>query len=93
MIHGPCGDGCFKDSKCLKHFPKQFHAEITLDKNSYPTYRRRNTGRTYEVTGGRVIDNQWVVPYCPELSVELNCHLNVEVVATVNAAKYLYKYL
>ena len=41
----------------------------------------------------RLIDNRWVVPYCPFLSLRFNCHINVELCTSPNAAKYLYKYV
>jgi hypothetical protein len=33
-----------------------------------------------------------VVPYSPYLSLKFNCHINVEVVQSIKAIKYLYKY-
>ena len=42
---------------------------------------------------GRLIDNSWVVPYNPLLSLRFNCHINVERCASPKAAKYLYKYV
>ena len=40
-----------------------------------------------------VLDNQWIVPYSPYLSIRYNCHINVEVCLSPMAAKYLYKYV
>ena len=40
-----------------------------------------------------VIDNTDVVPYSPRLLQLLNCHINVEVVSSIKAVKYLYKYI
>ena len=48
MIHGPCGDWCMVDGKCSKYFPKSFQEETEIYDNGYPTYRRRNTSKTYE---------------------------------------------
>ncbi|XP_021964240.1 uncharacterized protein LOC110859586 [Folsomia candida] len=81
MIHGPCGEDnlhspCMANRKCTKKFPKQFHDETVIEGKSYPLYRRRNTG---EITiNNKKIDNRWVVPYNPALSLTYNCHLNVE---------------
>ena len=40
-----------------------------------------------------ILDNSWVVPYNPFLSLKYNAHINVEVVHSVSAVKYLYKYI
>ncbi|KYM98545.1 ATP-dependent DNA helicase PIF1 [Cyphomyrmex costatus] len=93
MIHGPCGDWCLIDGKCSKHFPKPFFDETKLDDNSYPSYRRRNNGKTFERPGGYIINNRYVVPYCPILSMIFNCHINVEIVSSIKSVKYLYKYI
>ncbi|XP_029177077.1 uncharacterized protein LOC114945157 [Nylanderia fulva] len=93
MIHGPCGNWCMVNGKCSKHFPKSFHEETTMDENGYPQYRRRDTSILYEKPGGFVVDNRFVVPYCPILSTIFNCHINVEVVSSIKSVKYLYKYI
>ena len=93
MIHGPCGAWCEVNGKCSKYFPKPFHEQTTMDADAYPQYRRRNNGILYERRGGYVVDNRWVVPYCPTLSLMFNSHINVEVVTSVTAPKYLYKYV
>lgn len=93
MIHGPCGDWCIVDGKCSKRFPKQFQEETLLDVNSYPIYRRQNTGKTYARTNSYIVDNRYVVPYCPILSLMFNCHINVEVCSSIQSIKYLHKYI
>ena len=42
---------------------------------------------------GRLITNQWVVPYSPFLSLKYACHINVELCCTVESVKYLLKYI
>ncbi|GJZ10423.1 helicase [Tanacetum coccineum] len=47
MLHGPCRKdaryaACTNDGRCSKHFPKPFLAEIFLDEEGYPHYRRRD---------------------------------------------------
>lgn len=37
--------------------------------------------------------NKWVVPYNPYLSKEYNCQINVEICATIQRIKYLFKYV
>ncbi|XP_015116448.1 uncharacterized protein LOC107040743 [Diachasma alloeum] len=93
MIHGPCGSWCKNEKgKCTKHFPNDFQAKTTLDENGYPTYRCRNTG-VYNRGNGHTTDNQFVVPYNPTLLKLYNCHINVEVVPSIQSVKYLYKYV
>ena len=53
---------------------------------------RRNDGRTV-VKKGLVLDNRYVVPYNPQLCRKYGCHINVEVVTTIKAVKYMYKYV
>ena len=93
MIHGPCGDWCMVNGKCSKRFPKSFQSETKMDENGYPEYCRRDTGVTYQLANGNEVDNRWVVPYCPTLLKIFNCHMNVDVVSTIRAVKYLYKYI
>ena len=103
MVHGPCGAAnpkcpCMEDGKCTKKFPKQFQKETTVDPdNNYAIYRRRSPkdgGRQIVCPRtNRVIDNSWIVPYCPFLSLRFNCHINVEVCTSPKASKYLYKYV
>ena len=105
MIHGPCGDinpscVCMKDKKCSKNFPKKFIKKTFVDPdNSHPEYKRRSPadgGRTMKINRrGQeyTVDNKWVVPYSPFLSLRYNCHINVEVCLSPTAAKYLFKYI
>ncbi|XP_044019460.1 uncharacterized protein LOC122859843 [Aphidius gifuensis] len=93
MIHGPCGDWCKnKDGICTKHFPKKFQNETLIDENGYPTYKRRNTG-VYKRINGEAVDNRYVVPYNATLLKIFNCHINTEIVSSIQSVKYLYKYI
>ena len=97
MIHGPCGtininSPCMDDNKCTKDFPKQFLNETLSNVGGYPRYRRRNNGRKATV-GKKIVDNRWIVPYNPYLLLKFNCHINIEVCATVKSVKYLFKYV
>jgi hypothetical protein len=115
MTHGPCGKEnleaiCMTDKNgkkshlCNKHFPKDFCEETSIPRqnDAYPTYRRRNDGRTFikklpkRDSNGRTevqYDNRWVVPYNPFLLRKYRAHINVEVCATLDAVKYLHKYI
>ena len=89
MTHGPCGTWCFHEGKCSKHYPKPFRLETIIHENGYPYNRRRETGIRYHRYDGYTIDN---TNYSPMLLQLLNCHINVEVVSSIKAVKYLYKY-
>ena len=39
------------------------------------------------------VDNSFVVPYNPTLYLRFQAHINVEIVHSVQAVKYLYKYI
>ncbi|KAL7294873.1 hypothetical protein TKK_0011797 [Trichogramma kaykai] len=93
MIHGPCGDRCLNNGKCSKKFPKPYQDETIIDSNSYPIYRRRNTNQMYVRKNNHKVDNRNVVPYCPELLLMFNCHINVEVCSSIQSIKYLHKYI
>ncbi|UYV82699.1 hypothetical protein LAZ67_22000600 [Cordylochernes scorpioides] len=97
MVHGPCGEHnlnspCMVDGHCSKEFPKQFQEETLVNVSGYPRYKRRNNG-VEAIVNGKYIDNSWIVPYCPMLSLRYNCHINVECCASVKSVKYLFKYV
>ncbi|XP_022003440.2 uncharacterized protein LOC110900870 [Helianthus annuus] len=99
MIHGPCGNlrsssPCMQgDPKiCRFHYPRQFNEQMTQGEDSYPLYRRRDTGIEVDLRG-QTLDNRWVVPYNPRLLMMFNCHMNVEVCSSIKSVKYLFKYV
>ena len=95
MMHGPCGDRnpgcpCMKNGKCSKSYPKPYSDYTYLDNNNFPVYRRRQfVGRT----GRNGLDNRWVVPYNPFLTLKYGTHINVEACTSLQAVKYLFKYV
>lgn len=108
MIHGPCGHvnpnaPCMEHKGswkvCTKGFPKMFTHTTTIPEDAYPKYRRRSPAdggqtTTVKLRGNEVnIDNSSVVPYNPVLLLRYQAHVNVEVVHSVQAVKYLYKYI
>ena len=106
-IHGPCGttinsnnpcmEGEGNQKHCTKKFPKSFTNTTIVREDAYPQYRRRapdQGGQTHKIRGKEfVIDNSWVVPYNPALSLRYDSHINVEIVDNLAAVKYLYKYI
>jgi len=85
---------------CSKSFPKAFCEETKIQENGYPQYRRRDNGQSFQVPlrngppgATFTVDNRWVVPYNPYLSWKYKAHINVEVCASINAIKYIHKYI
>ena len=101
MVHRECGDAhpnaaCMEQGRCSKGFPKPFASETEWrDDHPYPVYRRRPAaeGGQEVMRGDRLITNQWVVPYCPYLSLKYAAHVNVEVCCSVQSVKYLFRYI
>lgn len=96
MTHGPCGRNslnspCMENGECKKKFPKGFNETTKPNVEGYPVYRRRE-GMHAQVRGMRM-DNRWIVPYSPYLSLKFNAHINVEVCTSLKAIKYIYKYI
>jgi hypothetical protein len=63
-----------------------------MGKDSYLVYRRRDDGQVVEVRNAK-LDNKWVIPFNPSLLMLYNCHINAEICSSINAVKYLYKYI
>lgn len=97
MVHGPCGVAnpwapCMENSCCSKEYPKPFSDFTTIDEYGFPQYKRPNDGCVFWV-GHHQVDNRWVVGHTPILSANLDCHINVESVASSGSLKYLFKYM
>ena len=103
MVQGPCGElgpnsPCMENGRCTKKFPKDYVKQTIVDpENCYATYQRRSPAdgvrQVKHPRSGVMLDNSWVVPYNPYLSLAYNCHINVEVCASAKATKYLFKYV
>ena len=97
MIHGPCYayKSCLRDGQCTKYFPKDLQEQTHNSKGGYPLYRRRNNGHTCKspINDKITVNHSYVVPYNPALLLKYNCHINVEICSTVQAIKYVYKYV
>ena len=99
MIHGPCGSygnkhlPCVDEAgNCQKMFPKEFNDETIENPDGFPIYRRCNDGKTVDCGAYRA-DNRWVVPFNKYLLLKYYCHINVEMCASIQAIKYVYKYV
>lgn len=57
-----------------------------------PLLCRPDNGRYVEVNGSK-LDNRWVVPYNPALSLLLDCHVNTESSTGFRCVKYVFKYV
>ena len=79
---------------CEKKFPKPFRPTTVLTDSTYQSINIDLLQLTKTVHGNVLIqDNSRVVPYNPFLGLKYNAHINVEVVHSVSAVKYLYKYI
>jgi hypothetical protein len=101
MLHGPCSpDRCLENGRCKKYYPKSFCEQTVMNDDGYPEYARPDNGRTIlkesGAAGARNVTtytNRDVVPHCRELLVEFQCHINVEVCASIKSVKYVHKYI
>jgi hypothetical protein len=97
QLHTPCDDnpsaGCRDNPKrsCKRYFPKDMARLTHIVGNGYPKYRRR--GRFTCQVNGRIITDDWVVPYNPFLSLKYRAHINIEVASSIKSFKYVYKYV
>jgi hypothetical protein len=95
MVHNDCEASrdcmCRRRSdgrECRWHFPKDY-CDVTswTESNLFPrTRRRRGDSASWN---GRVVTNQWIAGYNAYLLDRYECHLNVEVVASLDSVKYL----
>jgi hypothetical protein len=101
MLHGPCGAAkpnasCMKDGKCTKGYLRSSNDSTSVNEDGYPLYRRQDNGITFvKVVKGKRYEftNQDFIPYNPYLSRKYNSHINIEIVSSFAAFKYLYKYV
>ena len=71
-------------------YETEMNVTIELGEGQSKTYR---VGPKGVLLNRRWVDNTWVVPYNPALTLKYNAHINVELCATVKSVKYLYKYV
>ena len=97
MVHGPCGRDhphakCMVNGACSKWYPKDFLEHTLFGEDGYPQYARPNNGRVFTNHAGHTYTNH-DVPHNPYLSAKYDCHINVEVCASIKAVKYIHKYI
>lgn len=63
-----------------------------MDEDGYTHYFRPHDGQAHQVRG-HILDNRWIVPYCPYLSARYDCHINVECAFSFALLKYVNKYI
>ena len=98
MVHNDCANNptceCRRRTgSCRWRFPKAYQNHtVWSDEQLYPSVRRR-AGYEYEgrTANGRLVDSRWIATYNPALLLKYDCHLNIEVCASVEAVKYIYK--
>ena len=95
MMHTPCDcdpkAGCREGGNpCKRHFPKDMSRTTVIMHDAYPKYRRR--GLHHCSIKGRMVSDDWVVPYNPFLLLRYGCHLNIEIASHIKCFKYVYKY-
>ena len=98
MNHGLCGSAnlkakCMIDDKCSKYYPKEWQPTTIIENDGYPKYRRRNDQRFFITSRGERCDNRHIVPCNKALCTMFNCHINVEICNSVQAIKYIHKYI
>jgi len=103
--NAPCmQDGRGINTTCSKHFPKDLSLTTIIERSGYPKYQRHEpelggyafTKRIKQPNGTYSdfqYSNTWIVPYNPYLSQRFNCHINTEVCSSIQAVKYIYKYI
>jgi hypothetical protein len=71
---------CYKDGKCQFGFPKSLQETTKGDSSGRVMYRRCKD------------EDRMLVSYMLFLTEHMDCHLNVDVIFTINIFMYLYKY-
>lgn len=90
MTHTPCDRnadaGCRLEGKpCKRRFPKDMARRTVIMSDAFPKYRRRGL-HTFTVNG-RIISDDWVVPYNNFLLTKFGCHVNIEVASHIKSFK------
>ena len=74
--------------------PPPYETEITVSVDiGEGTATEYRVGPRGVFLHNRWVDNSWVVPYNPAMSLKYNAHINFELCASIRSVKYLYKYI
>ena len=76
---------------CSRNYPRELRKETLCSVGGYPQYRRRPNDRTTGLPYNQTSAD--IVPYKPYLLLRYDAHINVEVCTSIQAVKYLYKYI
>jgi hypothetical protein len=91
QIHSPCDlddqCGCRQGKPCKRKFPKDMSRSTVILSDAYPKYRRRGLHSCN--VKGRMVSDDWVVPYNPTLTLKYRCHINCEIASSIKSFKYV----
>lgn len=100
MLYRKCGQEdlsalCTRNNHCEKGFPKPYQKTTYTETNEYSLYRRRQD-TPYIIDGQQHLSNDLnrrVISYNPYLTCRYNYHINIELVCSVKAIRYIFKYI
>nr|PNR40774.1 hypothetical protein PHYPA_018177 [Physcomitrium patens] len=73
---------CIKDGICQKRYVKEYQEVISIDGDGSPQYCKKNDGRTFNISN-HIINNQDIVSYNLILKRKHNCHIKIEICASI----------
>ena len=85
--------------RCIKHYPRNFFEKTSIQENGYSLYWQCNNGSTHEILYPQdrnrkfIMDNCRVVLYNLYLTRHFKVYINVKICSSVQAIKYIYKYI
>jgi hypothetical protein len=86
---------CTRNNLCKKGFPKPYQKATYTKTSGYLLYRRRQD-TSYIINSQQHLSenlNRQVIPYNLYLIRCFNCHINVKLVSSVKAIRYIFKYI
>jgi Helitron helicase-like domain at N-terminus len=88
MLHNRCGENapCWRNGKCRFNFPFDFANCTSIGDDGKIVYKRPNNS-------GDEFSNRHVATYNTHLLKRYRCHINVSIVHSADAVKYLFYYI